>query len=236
MEYLDGLRAVKSICFELSNICNYSIAHRKCPLHNVKGKNTLPTQIITKTIEELGEINYSGSIAFHNYNEPLIDPRLFYLSRYAKNICKNSIVRLTTNGYYLTQNLADELKSHGIDDVTISLYSESEAERLKNIRFSDIVPSFYAHGLDDRENIYTGPQIPCCLPCYSLSTEVIVRHTADVALCCLDWDSRYTFGNLGTSSLQDILTSSTVREVQNDLQQGQRTLEICKRCDWQRGI
>ena len=242
METPSGIYGIKTIFFELSNICNYSYLHKACPLHVVKNKATIPTYIVKKTIDELGEINYSGVIAFHCYNEPLIDPRLFYLTRYAKDICNNAIIRITTNGFYLTQELSKELYNFGVGQLIVSIYSTAEKERIKLLFNSEMIKNYkieismqdMIHRLDGRRDIYTREPISCSLPCYSLTSEIIIRHTGDVCLCCLDFDSKFVYGNLAIAPLKDILVSESVKAVQSKLSTGERFLEICKRCNWQR--
>ena len=231
------IKAIHAIYFELSNICNYSYFHKKCPLHYVVTKQTLPLNVIKKAISELKSIEYDNSIWFNNYNEPLSDPRLFYIINYVKTHLNKSKIHINTNGFYLDQNLADELYECGVDEIIISLYSKEESERLRAIKFSmDVHMSDYAtNSLDDRNNIYQRELLYCNLPCYSLETEIIIRYTGDVGLCCLDWDNRYNYGNLNHMSLEEILGSSCVQEITSQLKKGKRQLEICKRCNWQRG-
>lgn len=236
---MKNIEKIRYIFFELSNICNYSYIHKKCPLSDIDKKITLQTNVIKKVIKELKQIDYAGEIAFHVYNEPLIDQRLFYLTEYAKDTCKKSKIRLMTNGFYLTQDLADEIYEYGVDKIEVSLYSQKEEERIRQIQFRNINISFYDYYskcLDNRKEIYEREVQRNTLPCYSLNTEIIVRHTADVDLCCLDWDMKHLFGNLQNSTLEEILSTPKVQEVQYNLKQGKRYLELCKRCDWQRGL
>jgi radical SAM protein with 4Fe4S-binding SPASM domain len=235
---ISGIRNIENIFIEISNICNYASVHRKCPLHNCAVKEILPSVFIKKIIDELSSIDYAGMIAFHNYNEPLIDPRLFYLVDYTKKILNNSIIRIRTNGFHLTQNIIEEMEQVGVDQIFVSLYSQSEEERIKKIKFNKLnisLDDFYKNrNLDDRKNIYTRDEIHCNMPCYSLTHEIIIRYTGDVVLCCLDYENRYIFGNIKESSLSDILDSDAVKDTQSLLSNGKRLLPICKRCDWQR--
>jgi len=234
-----NIETLRVIYFELSNICNYAYMHKKCPLYNATEKIILSTKIIKKIIKELECINYSGYIAFHNYNEPLIDPRLFYLTKYIKSILVNAKIGLLTNGFYLTQDLTDELYEYGIDVIGISLYSKEEEERLCQIQFRHIKVSFYdlySNGLDNRKKIYEREHINSTLPCYSLLSEIVIRCTGDVDLCCQDWDFRHIFGNLKNTSLEEILSTAEVQVLRRDLKQGRRYLDLCRRCNWQRGI
>jgi phosphatidylglycerophosphate synthase len=45
------------------------------------------------------ESGFDGVIAFHIYNEPLIDPRLFSFIEYARRICPQGRILILTNGF-----------------------------------------------------------------------------------------------------------------------------------------
>ena len=88
--------------------------------------------------------------------------------------------------------------------------------------------------LDDRQNLYEGPLLNTKAPCYPFVTDLSIACTGEVTLCCLDWDRRFVFGNLNNGKLHDILEKEDVRLVANKLMHGQRTLDICRRCNWVR--
>jgi sulfatase maturation enzyme AslB (radical SAM superfamily) len=229
-----GIHAARVFFFEMSNMCNYSYLHKKCPVAKFESKIVLPTKLIKKGINELSLIDYDGTIVFHNYNEPLIDPRLFILTQYAKNKCPNAIIKIRTNGFYLTQELADELHEFGVTELFISLYSKSEEERLRKINFRYLPVTFndfYSkRDLDGRIDIYDAECSSLDVPCYAPTQKIIVRCTGDVGLCCMDWDFRYLFGNIATLSLQDILADKDFQLLQRRLRGGERYLSICARC------
>ena len=109
------------ISIELSNLCNYARIHKKCPLNLVETPVILPAKIVFDVLETLERYNFQGIIAFHTYNEPLIDPRLFQFIEFARKACPHSDIFILTNGYYLTQTLADELVDSGVSKIIISV-------------------------------------------------------------------------------------------------------------------
>lgn len=224
---------ISRISFQLSNICNYETIHKKCPLHCSSPKIVLRTSIITNVLDELSEIDYSGIIAFHIYNEPLIDPRLFSLIAKTHNKCPKAKVYILSNGYYLNQNILDELETSVIWLLIVSAYSKYEFDRLSKYVTSIPYKVFHA-SLDDRQNLYEGPLLNTKAPCYPFVTDLSIACTGEVTLCCLDWDRRFVFGNLNNGKLHDILEKEDVRLVANKLMHGQRTLDICRRCNWVR--
>ena len=98
----------------LSNLCGYACFHKKCPASLIKEKEIMPTQGVKKIINELSEINYAGTVNFHVYNEPLMDPRLFTFIQYAKQLLPKVKIQIYTNAYYLNQVMIDELYGGGI--------------------------------------------------------------------------------------------------------------------------
>ncbi len=158
-----GLQNIDEICLELSSLCNYAILHKKCLLYSSKKHAILPAKVVYFVFQQLSEINYDKSIAYHTYNEPMIDPRLFLFTLKAKEYYPESKNRIYTNGYYLDQNLLNELPSYVIDAITINLYSKKEADRIQSLDFKKLPVSFFdavGGGLDDRMDIYRKTQEP----------------------------------------------------------------------------
>lgn len=115
------------VLFELSNRCPYSAQHPLCPLH-LAGERTpkhLEGWIVRGALVELGQAGFSGRIAFHNYNEPTIDPRLFTFIALAKERCPQAHVFILTNGYMLDAVMMKELVEVGVDAITVSAYSDA---------------------------------------------------------------------------------------------------------------
>jgi radical SAM protein with 4Fe4S-binding SPASM domain len=224
---------IQRVSFELSNICNYSVAHKKCPASRVKVKKTLPTAVIRKVLTELGGAGYSGVIAFHRYNEPLIDPRLFYLVDLARRVCPDGKVLILTNGFSLTQMLADDLASLEISMLVVSAYSGSEMKRLSALEVKVPYKVFFSQ-LDDREDVYTAKPLDLDERCLAPVRDLTINVDGKIALCCLDWQNRYEFGDLNNFGLAEMLTSQEFIESARNLGLKGRHLDICRRCNMTR--
>jgi len=225
----------QNVYLELSNLCNYADVHKKCPVNRLqKQKNILPSKIVRDVLQTLGRFRFSGSIGFHTYNEPLIDPRLFEFIRYARKACPQSNIYICTNGYYLTEGLALELVEAGASSFFISAYSQQEEERLKKID----VPVDYTvqrMTLDDRLDLYEATETNCDKPCYSPLYQVIVTAEGRIALCCLDHQRRNCFGNLYEQSFEEAMKNDRMWLAYERLSKGDRFLSLCKRCTSYRG-
>lgn len=220
---------IKRISFELSNLCNYASIHEKCPASKVKDKKLLSTEIVHKVIDEMAETGYEGVFAFHRYNEPLIDNRLFDFVSYAKSRCPKSKVLILSNGYLLTQEVADKFKELDIWILAVSAYSEPEFKRLTNLDVK--VPYFVFYSiLDDIYTIYDENACGLDLECGAPLRDFNVNVFGEVSLCCLDWKNKYVFGNLRKETIGDIVEKDSFRKVLDGLLHKRRSLDICKGC------
>jgi hypothetical protein len=225
------IRQVQRVSFQLSNLCNYASVHPRCPLHGQTAKQVLPARVVRNTIDELAAVGFNGVIAFHIYNEPLIDPRLFSFIEYSRRVCPGARVLILTNGFYLTQTIADELAALGIWNLAVSAYSQSEYDRLARLQVKVPYKVFLAL-LDGRLDQYDRPPMDLNKPCMAPVRDLSIGPDGRVILCCLDWKSQHSFGNLLSDTLSSILSKETIRTVYRDLLHGNRSLHLCRRCDW----
>lgn len=230
----DNLKNVHRVSFMLSNLCNYASFHKKCPLSKMKNKEIMPSSLVYKMIDELAQHKFSGTIAFHVYNEPMIDPRLFMFIKYVKEKCPQAIVFMTSNGYYIEKTMFEELVEIGVDSILVSAYSPAEYERLLALNNDKIAYCVYPAVLDDRMCQYEAPKLNLKKACFAPLNEICIAPSGEMFLCCLDWQIKHTFGDLKNNSLQDIVNSHQVKKVYGNLIQGKRCLHLCERCDWSR--
>jgi len=228
------LRYTKRITLELSNICNLSKAHTKCPLHLETETRILPDYIVLKVLQFASSQKFAGRIAFHNYNEPLIDRRIEYFISTARLLCPQADIYICTNGTGLDQEYLDRLVRLGVTNMHISAYSKEGYERFLKLRTHAFIPEVELMVLDDTLESYTRPYTYSSAPCCAPLSELIISRDASVLLCCLDWKRKYIFGNVASQSLEEILQSTDVLETYKRLSKGDRFLDICKRCNWTR--
>ena len=227
------LEYTSRVSIELSNLCNYAEIHKKCPLNLVTEPTILPAKIVFDVLDTLKHNNFQGTIAYHTYNEPLIDPRLFKFIEYAHAACPKSEIYICTNGYYLNQILLNELVDSGVSKIAISAYSKSEYKRLSKLK-SSMPLHVELMKLDDRLHLYESEDNNTKKPCYAPLNEIIIAREGCICLCCLDWKRQYTFGNLYEQTLKDIILSGELHAVYKKLIKGERFLPICKKCGWSR--
>ena len=229
------LEHTRIVTFELSNFCPYAPMHKKCPLHKDLPPRTLPSTVVARTLEELYHMGFTGFVAFHNYSEPLADPRLF------------SFIDLTTsygmkpwiwsNGWNLTQQLLDELiEIHHIARITLTAYTANTFESLNYGLITPEITLCDPIHLDDRRFYYTIPYreeyqgYPCIRG--APLDELIINSKGHVVLCCFDWKGEKVFGDLTKETLQDVFSRGDITEAYVSLQEGKRIFDLCRRCLW----
>ena len=245
----DPLRRTGRITLELSNQCNYSQRHSKCPAHYAKEPRILSESIVDDVIDTLGELGFGLGkyLAFHLYNEPLIDRRLFSFVQRARRNCPHIRIILWSNGWYLDQTVSRDLIEAGITDIMLSAYSDHEFDRLNALRCSlarwlVAHPPRSAHSvyccirrirdLDDRLHIGQPVNPIKHSPCGQPLDDLIIRSTGDIGLCCFDFEGRHSFGNLYSSRFRPCLIDNYGRLVSlaDELAAGIRSLPLCQTC------
>jgi len=78
--------------------------------------------LFIEILEELGEREYVGWLALHNYNEPLLNPRLLTEVQEIRSRLPSVSVSIFTNGDYLHRATLHELGESGANHVRVTLY------------------------------------------------------------------------------------------------------------------
>ncbi len=226
------------VTFELSDRCNLSHAHMKCPAHAVRDAEPvfLERQIIHAVLNFMEEQGFAREVAWHNYNEPLADPRLFYLLGVASLHVPDASHYILTNGLNLNQEILDMLIANGVKRVWVSAYDEAVETRCRGYSAPGIdykVRRFKT--LDRRLGIYDRPVAGDHRACYEPLENLVIRADGRVGLCCVDWAQTVCYGDLHDTTLRAILERSAIREDWERNTQGERRHDVCQRCRCVRG-
>ena len=237
-----GFAEIHRIAFELSNRCVHAHEHSLCPAHLKRSDPpaNLPRVAVEKVLSSMKENvpAYGGAIYFHNYNEPLADPRLMDFVRRARAVLPRCRIWITTSGWNLDQVLLGELQEAGVNDVKVSVYSPEAMARVRalrppaglKLRHKPGVPSSWRQVLRpeyirvyDEGPTYSGR-------CKQPYKELTIAHTGDVALCCADWKRTVTFGNVLILPFAEIIQSDKMAHAAASLKAGRRIFKVCTRC------
>lgn len=232
---MDLFKTTLQVSIELSNMCNYSHIHKKCPASTRTTKEILPAFVVYDILKVLGKCDYDQSIAFYNYSDSLNDPRLFSFIEYASSTCSKANIVVGTNGWYLTEVMVKELYEAGATFIIITAYSKSELERFKEIK-KNVAPhhkgkSLFVRArlssLDDRMEM-VGKGGKCGAPL----TNILVTSNGKTALCCLDINRKYSYGDVSVDGFEAVMIANYqyLKDSRDELMEGKRNIELCKEC------
>lgn len=244
---MDILENTHWVQFELSNMCNLAWRHHECPMNlemaspfRFKNPKHLPSKIVYHVLDALPRLGYLGAVYFNHYSEPTIDPRLTEFIRYARERLPGNTIEFTTNGVFLSKQLAIELRDAGLTGLHVTLYGSQEDRSATQKRIEEeIIPVFAPDttgilqwALDDRLTCeYTRPIQVEGGNCYAPISTIVITRDGDWALCCRDWKRTVTFGNLHEHTFEELLSAEEPWEAYDQLGTGHREIfEVCRRC------
>lgn len=228
------LQHTRRVTLQLSNRCNYSAVHARCPVHTFESVEILPMRIIDNVLDGLVSLRFAGEICYHVYNEPGIDPRL---SRIIEKTAAIAGLRphLWTNGWYLTEGLARELIDYGLQILTVSAYGREEFERLAWVRDLPIQTDLHKARL--LESVMRRAGSPeQWRPCYAPLCDITVRASGHVGICCLDYAEEVRLGNLNITPFAVWLAEEFERlaRLRENLAARRREIPVCQSCERRR--
>jgi len=231
---MENLKTTSLLSFEISNKCNLQKLHPKCPInlrqYKVKEK-TLNKEIIVKTIKQAMDHGFTGMVAFHYYNEPLLNKDLILEIINEVPTCK---YLLWTNALLLDRKVEnnDFLKKFSL--VCITCYNKKDMpyfETLKNY-YKNI--DIFDWELDDRLEIYN-KKVENNLSCKRPLFEIPIDYYGNIHLCCMDWNNSHAIGNIFKEDFIDILNKeeykSLIKTCKGRLLNNDICPKICKTCD-----
>jgi len=139
------------VFFEVRTRCNGTCPFCAASVGNEKREDSsMPFSLYEKVINELAELNFSGRIAYHINNDPLIFRPLPDFIAYARQALPGAWIQVLTNGKALTLKIADNILKSGLNELSINVYNDDLSAPLPKI-ISDIseevVPKYYVSSL-----------------------------------------------------------------------------------------
>ena len=112
---------------ETSTFCNRQCSWCPNSLYDRGRKQVLiDRSLFNKIIHELHDIKYCGQIALHNYNEPLLDPRLFENINSLVELLPSCEVLILTNGDRMNRALCERLQDSRVSLLRVTLYQSKQ--------------------------------------------------------------------------------------------------------------
>lgn len=122
-------QSVKLIEIEVASFCN-----RKCwfcPNSFVDRTQNVrfDESVYAKIIKDLAQIDYSGMLNFHRFNEPLADKEwILRCIKEARNALPKATLGIFTNGDFLEKSHLDDLRKVGVSFILMSYYFSKNEE------------------------------------------------------------------------------------------------------------
>lgn len=237
-------RILVPIYFNLVNLINYrttdmfhsvevetmSVCNRKCSYCPVskypRPYGLMPTETYKKIVNQLSDIGFKLILAPHFYNEPLMDKRLPELISYTRKKLPEVRIKIFTNGDFLTEELYTKLIDNGVDEFFITDHDNS-FKKNKEIKGKRTIYRLQKENLSNRGGLIkvNSPKKKNC----KLRT-LVIDYKGNVVLCCNDYFSKHSFGNVNERNIMDIWEDIGFKLIRKNLSKGVFDLDICKRC------
>jgi 2-deoxy-scyllo-inosamine dehydrogenase (SAM-dependent) len=189
----------------------------------------METGLYRRVVAQLSQIEFSGRLSFHFYNEPLVRRDLEDLVATARSGLPLAHLVLYTNGDLLSDARYTNLLEAGIDFFLVTRHG---GEPMRH-RLHQLVQ--FPHNLDlsGRAGAVVSLKKPLRRPCHAPLEMLIVTVNGDVVLCHEDARREVIVGNLGRSSLEDIWYGDEIERIRHRLVRGDRrgAGAMCARCD-----
>jgi len=236
-----------AIEIETINRCNGVC--RFCPVNrhdDTREYRKMNDELFDRIIKNLQQLQYNGSLALYSNNEPFLDDRLESLAQKARNALPDAYIHITTNGTLLTldkfkkiipflnhmhiNSYGNGVKKHK-NALRIYEYCNDNSKIMGKVSFyeTDIKAVRTSRGgqAPNKKEIKSLSPVKCHLPW----VQMVVRPTGEVSLCCNDGLGKYTLGNAGFQTLEEIWQSQAYIGVRRNLMSSRVNLELCKHCD-----
>lgn len=216
--------------------------------------------LFKKIILDLKSLEYEGTIALHNYNEPLFDPFLYeHLQTLSDNIPHSKKIILT-NGDILTREKLTNLDSLGVNQIRIALYSwvqnpiETINKHARNLGLNAqlaatndgtvsrlVFNRMEVAYLVPNRDLFTSrggllEKKICSEYCYLPLVSSAIDIDGNMKICCEIYPANEVHqkygivGNLRDKSFWDLWFSTEYNKLRADLLKNDKKNKICREC------
>lgn len=235
---------------ETLNRCNSTCEF--CPVN----RNDDPREMIRmsdelfyKIIDDLGEIEYSGTLNLFSNNEPFLDKRIEKFAAYTRQKLPNAYIQIISNGtaltvkkvldvmpnisYLVINNYAFEMRLHdNVQEIYESISKDHPEYAAKlNIGYR-LLTEFKTTRAGNSPNRNKRSQQPvyvsrCAYPYF----QMVIRPDGKLSLCCNDALGQMTMGDVSKESILSAWNHPQRKKLQDQMMQGRSDIELCNKCD-----
>ena len=240
-------------------VSNSGMCNRKCSFCPRSDPNYnhvnefIDENLHNKIYDELKSFDYSGSIIYSGFVEPLLDKRIYEHIKDIRQKLPKANLEIITNGDPLNEKRVLKLFEAGLSVLLISVYDgPKEAENfLKMMQRMNIDKSRYvirdryygedkdfgitlsnrAGNLDNAEfkiaPLKKSLKMKCTYPSYTF----FIDYNGDVLMCSHDWGKKMIMGNVKNNTIKEIWTSKKFDFARKKLINADRNFSPCDVCD-----
>lgn len=221
------------LSFEFHPDCNLGDVHKACPNRHperyahVDTSRTLDDGTIVEVARRMHEeFGFRGLVAFHYYNEPLMQAaRLYALVDAIREAVPRARFVLWSNGTLLTDELRP-LRAFG--QIYITDYGNLNKQHVDRLRQLASHVQICRWPLDGRTTAQDAYSIR---PCGRMFVEFVVDFHGNVHLCCHDWRGLGSPGNVFKDDLATLVERwQVIRASISGAQMTGEAPETCLRC------
>lgn len=230
---------VQFLSIELGCKCNLGRIHTACPnlsseryAHLDTSRTLNDGMIIRLATRFYREFGFTGLVAWHYYNEPLMEmDRMFYLMDLIKSAVPTARFCLWTNGTLIP---ADCSRFAAFEQIHVTSYQEAPPKNLDALRRVRSNVQVHHNGLDKRlRGLVNVSDSPCLRP----FTEFVVDNFGNVHLCCYDWRGLASPGNIFRDGVKSCVARfQAIREAVVLDKMSPDAPEACLRCGFKTAV
>lgn len=170
--------SVELIEVETTSYCNRTCSF--CPnsfIDRKSEKRQMPETVWRKILDDLRQMNYSGSFVWSRYSEPLSEPRILDRIREVRQAAPDSRISINTNGDFLNPDYLNQLEEAGLNRLFVDIYiPDEETYHLE-------VAKKYVKKFSERINrsyqvLNTDPELYCQIDSLKIQIVAVVRNIA----------------------------------------------------------
>tara|TARA_A100001015_G_scaffold321461_1_gene452329 strand:- start:4735 stop:5610 length:876 start_codon:yes stop_codon:yes gene_type:complete len=237
-----------------SGICNRKCSF--CPRSDPSFEDInefIESNLHSKLIDQLKDLNYRGVIRYSGFVEPLLDKNIYNLIKEVSQKLPECRREIVTNGDVLNGKRLRKLFDSGLSTILISVYDGPEDakkfekmclnENLNNKQFV-IRHRYYSEEKDfgltisNRAGMMKNAEYniqplkkSLNLKCYYPSYTFFMDYNGDVLMCPHDWGKKIILGNMNKDNFLDIWTSKKAITIRKKLNKSDRNFSPCNVCD-----
>lgn len=227
---------LKSIQIETTSWCNRKCVF--CPNSTIEKTRDMQMSwdTIKVIVEGLARMKYGGRVHLYGNGEPLSDPRIIEIIRYARKELPDTHLFISTNGDLASGDRSlKNLLEAGLSEVHVSHYDD------KNHHLADeVLPGVHHFGLGvlglefyNRGGNVKVPSVSNHKRCWWAWGKAYINWKGDWCLCCSDWKGELVFGNVHDRSLTSIWNDDRYQNYRQAhlTGSGKENLTLCNQCN-----